>query len=364
MTARERVLVFRYGQLGDTVVALPAFWAIRRHYADAHITLLTSTHKDQHFVSALSVLPADGLFDDYLIYQTTENGIRMREAVKLFAQVWAGCYRTLVYLPPVRPSPLAALRDLAFFRAARVRKIVGQQGRRSISRGPMNLPLAPVAHETDYLLSRLAKSGIPVPGPGLAVNELALRRDERQAAEKWLGDRLGAFEDTLLVGFGPGSKAPSKIWPAERYEQLGRVMIERANITPIVFGGPEDAGIGRSLVRAWGRGLVAAGEHSVRVSAALLAHCAVYVGNDSGAMHLAAAERVPCVAVFSAQDWPGRWYPYGAAHRVLREQVPCEGCRLHECDRGLPCLLRISVERVATHCLELIAARPGKTLKR
>jgi heptosyltransferase III len=355
MTRKQRILVFRYGQLGDTLVALPAFWAVRRHFPDAHITLLTSSHTGERFVSALSVFPPEGLFDDYLVYGADVTGIKVQSAGALFRRVRRGAYNTLVYLPPVRPSTFGVLRDLMFFRAAGVRTIIGHNGLRTITKPTTPGPLPVVEHEVDYLLSRLARSNIPIPGPGQAKLDLRLGASERDDAKAWLREHLPGQEPySRLVGFGPGSKWPSKIWPADRFRELGHRLISETNATPIVFGGAAEAELGHEFVQDWGRGVVAAGVHSVRGSAALLACCVIYVGNDTGTMHLAAAENVPCVAVFSAQDWPGRWYPYGPGHRVLREPVPCEGCRLQVCDRGLPCLLGISVDQVTAACCELM----------
>jgi ADP-heptose:LPS heptosyltransferase len=75
-------------------------------------------------------------------------------------------------------------------------------------------------------------------------------------------------------------------------------------------------------------------------------------------MHLAAAAGTPCVAVFSARDWPGAWYPYGVEQRVFRTAIECEGCYLNECvARQNECLSRISVEQVLAGCEGLLENR-------
>ena len=106
---------------------------------------------------------------------------------------------------------------------------------------------------------------------------------------------------------------------------------------------------------AWGTGFSAAGELSVRESAALMEGAQFYLGNDTGAMHLAAAMGRPCVAVFSARDWPGRWHPYGEGHKVLRFDVSCSGCMLKICDRELQCLKGIQVDQVYQACEGILA---------
>src|SRR5205085_2524024 len=109
--------------------------------------------------------------------------------------------------------------------------------------------------------------------------------------------------------------------------------------------------------RAWGTGTSAAGLLDVRTAAAVLARCRLFVGNDTGTLHLAAAAGTPCVGVFAAQDWPGRWQPYGLGHTVLRRPVPCEGCRLTVCTReGMRCLREITVEDVLAACRATLPA--------
>jgi ADP-heptose:LPS heptosyltransferase len=97
----------------------------------------------------------------------------------------------------------------------------------------------------------------------------------------------------------------------------------------------------------------------VRGAALALGKCVLFLGNDSGAMHLAAAAGTPCVAIFSSRDWPGAWYPYGVEQRVFRSEIECEGCYLVECiERQNECLRRISADDVYAACANLLS---GKT---
>jgi ADP-heptose:LPS heptosyltransferase len=172
----------------------------------------------------------------------------------------------------------------------------------------------------------------------------------------------GYPDDVSLIGIGPGSKWPSKVWPEERFAEVGKKLIGELGLYPIVLGGPEDAALAARLVKTWGSGANAAGALDIRPAAAALTHCRLYVGNDTGTMHLAAAVGTPCGAVFSAQDWPGRWYPYGMGHTVLRRRVACEGCLLQVCEReGLRCLKEISVDEVLSACREVLSKHTAHT---
>ena len=92
----------------------------------------------------------------------------------------------------------------------------------------------------------------------------------------------------------------------------------------------------------------------------MFARARVYVGHDSGPMHLAAAMQTPCVAIFSARQRPGVWFPYGPQHRVLYRQVSCGNCGLETCVvEGKRCILSIGVEKVLGAVLEVVNAGSG-----
>ena len=100
---------------------------------------------------------------------------------------------------------------------------------------------------------------------------------------------------------------------------------------------------------------MAAGALGIRQSLAALRRCRLYVGNDTGTMHLAVAAGTRCVAIFSARDRPGLWEPYGSGHRVLRRKIECEGCELMECtEKGNACTLAIGVDEVVSACRSIL----------
>jgi len=276
------------------------------------------------------------------------------ERLGLLRCVRRGRYDLLIYLAPRMRGRSDVRRDLLFFRFAGISKVIGAAAWQSLStRKGGSLPV--VEHETDHLLQRLSREGIAVPASGAATFELDLTGTEEQMATDWLQENLSVEERDRIVGFGPGSKWPSKVWPEGRFAQLGARLIESTNIFPIVFGGPEDHALGERLIKSWGRGANAAGALNVRSAAAALARCEAYVGNDTGTMHLAAAVGTRCVAIMAAIDSPGRWNPYGQGHVVLRRTIPCEGCLLRICEHeGMRCLQEISVDEVFDACARVV----------
>ncbi len=307
------------------------------------------------------MIPA-GLVDEWLTYDSNDTGGSAVDLARLWVQLRRQKFDTLVYLAPRIRGARNIRRDLLFFRLAGIRKVIGERGFESLPSPDSKGHLPVVAHEADHLLQRLSLSGIRVPAAGQANIDLALTEEEHQHADKWLRRHAPSYSTTkCLVGFGPGSKWPSKIWPEERFVSVGRKLIQTRNVFPIVFGGPDDRELGERLIRAWGRGASAAGELAVRHAAAALARCEFYVGNDTGTMHLAASVGTPCVAIMTALDWPGHWNPYGAGHTVLRRAIPCEGCLLKVCEKeAMRCLKEIAVEEVVEACEGVLKAKSEK----
>ncbi|RLC87314.1 MAG: hypothetical protein DRI37_06285 [Chloroflexi bacterium] len=89
------------------------------------------------------------------------------------------------------------------------------------------------------------------------------------------------------------------------------------------------------------------GQLSPRETAAVLKKAELFIGHDSGSMHLSAAVKTPYVAIFSARNKPGKWYPFGNQHRILYHQVPCCGCNLVVCKQfDKICIRSITVSGV------------------
>jgi ADP-heptose:LPS heptosyltransferase len=301
------------------------------------------------------VLPNKGLFNEYIDYSANKN--RTGSALLMISLLRRAKYDTLAYLYPQGRSRWQVWRDIMFFHFAGINSFIGTHGLEILARSSFEGPLPTVQHESDHLLQCLALSGIPIPSPGCGNMDLGITEAETTEVDDWLKMYVHLDKMGLLVGVGPGSKMPAKVWPEERFLAVGHFLIKEFGMVPIVFGGKEERALGDRLITAWGNGVNAAGELNVRQAAAALARCQLYVGNDTGTMHLAAAVNTPCIGIFSAHNWPGKWYPYGNSHIVLRESVPCEGCILKVCNRNMECLKKISVESVFSACQHVLCSR-------
>jgi len=358
VNSAKKILIFRIGQLGDTLVSIPALWAIRDNYPQAHLTLLYDGHIDSNYVTASDVLEDSGIVDDFIPYYIVNSRLeRLTRFVRMLGLIWhlqSVHYDIMVYLVPSIRSKRQIRRDALFFHLAGIRKFIGIKSFRYLpKKGPRQF-MSVVPREADLLLERLQKSGIRVPRTGHGRVDVNIGERERAAVSQWL-EKLPPDGGRRWLALGPGSKMPANIWPMERYTEVLRHLIKEFDIWPVVFGGPEDKLLAESMVSKWARGYVAAGSLTVRQALAAMEKCAFYLGNNSGTMHMAVAAGLKCVAIFSSRDYPGNWEPYTDGHIVLRTPISCEGCMLLDCIKNkMKCILAITVEQVLNACREFL----------
>jgi len=349
----KKILIFRIGHLGDTVVALPAFWRIRQAFPEAELTLLTNQDtKNKSYVSPRDVLPEKGLVDLWMSYP---NNVTAVKALALAAAVRRRQFDAAIYLMPSGRTQRQLLRDRLFFRLAGIQRILGFEYFERNSQREAGNELNGRITEREFLLESLSfiqNSSNDVD----SKMDLLLTSSEISKAEKLFENKAGTpdLESGFLLAVAPGGKRSSRIWEERRFAEVVERLVENKGVFPIIFGGPEDRKRGDRLIGHWQTGLNAAGCLTVRESAALLQKCTLYLGNDTGTMHLASAVGVPCVAIFSAADRAGQWEPFGKNNRILRKRVDCEGCGLDVCCYQNMCLDLITADEVYAECASLL----------
>jgi ADP-heptose:LPS heptosyltransferase len=331
------VFVFRFGQLGDTLVALPAIHRIAQLHPHDRLWLITDQPARSSMVTAWDVLQHTGLFRGAVFYSRDD----WRQIARLALRVRRSENPLLYYLSPVR-SAARQRRDRVFFRwLCGVRAIEAMTPARELTPREPDGRLRVLPRETARLLASVDPAARPPSPPFLAPPSAAAHKTTAL---------LQPLAGRPLIALGPGSKMPSKRWFLERYLELCRRIVARhPNVGLVVLGGPEDRAEGERVLAAVGpeRALNLAGETDIIESAAALAHCRLYIGNDTGTMHLAATMGVPCVAIFTSRENREVWYPWGDANAVLRRDLPCSGCMLERCEvERMRCLDLISVDDV------------------
>lgn len=323
--------MFRAGSLGDSLVALPAWKEVCNRHSGRPIHLITPARQLPGIPDTATVFAMTGRLGKVIRYDTS------RTCLKRAASELKALGRGIVYgLMPQRPS-LHHIRDWMFMRG-----VVGLRTRgfgsailSNLRRGPFCESYSPLI-EWQRLLSLVGGDKATLHFPLLSVPDAA-----RAAAVR----ALALLDGVPFAVVCPGSKMPAKLWPLDRYrETLRRFLADRGDAAVVLVGSPQEKSLCETLVAIDpSRVLNLAGDLTVEESAAVCEAAVCYFGNDTGAMHLAAAMGRPCVALFSARDYPLKWVPYGDGHEILRHDPSCSGCMLQECvAEQLRCLTAIS----------------------
>lgn len=347
----KNLLIFHAGSLGDTLAAVPALRVVRKYFPNARSTMLSDRQGNTPILNAVDVLAGQGLIDEFISYDVDKSTLLN----KLFSII--GQFQLLFQLRKRRFDLLVYLiqghrrkelnKHLLFFRISGIRCWIGTKGFLNQTHIKTEEPLPMIPRQADQLLLRLHHDGIPIPPPNKGDFLFHATSAIKLAVDRWI-DTVKPDIIRRWIALGPGSKMPAKIWPQERFVEVCKDLIARHDVWPIVLGGEEDRERGEFIIRAVGRGSMAAGSLNVAEGIDLLRRCELYLGNDTGTMHMAATAGIPCVAIFSSRDYPGNWYPYGNGHTVFRTPIECEGCMLTVCEeRKMACILAISSDQVS-----------------
>ena len=349
------MLIYRLGSLGDTLVALPCFHLIARTYPQAERVLLTNFPVHAKAPAAAAVLGDSGLVHRYMRYTVGTRSVG--ELMRLAWQIRRFRPDLLVYLMPVRPLKNVR-RDQLFFRAAGVKQIVGLPGEDELQH---RYDPATGLYESEA--SRLGRSISELGDASIGEQKnwsLELTAAEREAAAL----ALGALARKPLIVCGPGTKMQAKDWGQENWRSLlARLNEEVPQYGLALIGAKEDTAVAEYAAGEWtGPKVNLCGFLTPRETAAVIEHASVFLGPDSGPMHLAASVGVPCVIAFSAAGLPGVWYPAGQQHHIVYHQTSCHGCKLETCMvEARRCLTSITVEEMAAAAGKVLSGRAGKS---
>jgi heptosyltransferase-3 len=335
----KRVLVYRLGSLGDTVVALPALNLVRTAFAGAELCLLTNKPVASKAAAMESVL-GPNFFAEVIDYP-----VGTRNPGKLLAvarRIRARRFDILVNLSAAR-GRLKALRDRCFFRLAGISRVVGSPLAREDFEVSLLSGSALYESETRRLLRRVGELGAVDLGDD-ATWDLRLSAAEKRVAEEYLPPHP---QPTIAICLG--TKMQAKDWELSNWKELvSRLGGALQGWRLAVIGSADESQRADECASEWrGPRVNLCGRLSPRESAAVLEKCAVFVGHDSGPMHLASAVGTSCVAIFSARNLPGQWFPARPGHTVIYHKTDCFGCGLETCiTEKKRCIASITVDEV------------------
>jgi heptosyltransferase-2 len=312
-----RILVIRPGALGDVLLTLPALQALSAAFPQAPIELMGNLAVVQ-WLPGRSVIHAVSSFD-----RVDLSALFQPEAMPVPSlQEYLDSF-DLILSYATAPEHVFA-RNLA--RVARGVRLLDAR------------PPAGHVHMSLRLQQPLAELGVGVDAGDPALH---LMPTDRQEAARWW--EAHGLDDAPVVAIHPGSGSPAKNWPAERFAAVASHLQRERGARLLLVSGPADEAAvatvrqcmegrystpqqrGPSVPLRPEQDPVLLHDLPLPLLAAILSRCRLYVGNDSGISHLAAALRVPTVAIFGPTD-PDVWAPRGPAVRIVRAAAPCAPC--------------------------------------
>lgn len=325
--------------LGDMVMSLPALAAVRDHFPDASLAVaapagLAAFYKAVPVADEIVTLPAGRGWRAFASHAAALEAGRFDTAV-LFTNSFSTAWVTWRARVPER---------WGYRRDAR-----GWLLTRAVSRRTAGTPAS--RHHADYYRRLVNALGMTAGAdlPALAVPDTWRARGEALLVN------LGLDPGRALLAIAPGAAyGGAKRWPPGRTAAVVARVLRETRAACVLVGSPADRATGHAVESAMGdlardahgagRFANAIGHTDLPVLMGLVGRCRAVLSNDSGAMHIAAALRVPVTAIFGPTDERAT-SPLGP-HTVLTAPVFCRPCHLRECPIDHRCMLRIDADHV------------------
>ena len=348
----ERILVRATNWIGDIVMISPSLRALRRRYPAARIDVVAAPR-------AAACLEGSPWVDEVIRFDRRGADRGATGLFRLAARLRSRRYDMAVLFQKAMGAAL-----MASLARVPIRIGLATDGRSFLLTHPV--PLGPELarrHHVEIFLEVARRAGCDVsdPTPSFEVGV----EEESWAAEFLRSERAERF--AFLVGIHAFASKKPRAWHTDRFVETARSLAGRHRAWILLFGGPGESGDVAGAARALGECAInACARSSVKQMAALLKRCRIFLGNDSGPMHVASALGVPVVAIFGPGD-PTQTAPYPGRGpvkpSVLSRRYPCAPCRqdfFKECypaPSGKPyCLESISVEEVLAEAERLLAS--------
>ena len=288
----KKILVFSFSFIGDAVLSTAVIQPLRRHFPDAHITFLVGPR-------AFDLLATDANIDATLIYDNRGEHAG-----------WKGRLCLIKTLRLEKFDLVVNLRDSLTARC------IGAE-HWGMARGDSN------RHAVVRYLEVLQRHNVDTTD---AHPYLQLTEAEHAAAHHFLVE-AGLTSERKLIGIHPGGNWDYKLWDGKNYADVASILAEKRNAAILLFAGPDEGHLQTQVAEMMDVPPILVQTDDLRQLAAFISACDVYIGNDTGPMHIAAAVGTPVVALFGSTN-PIRSGPYGDTHTVLQSGINlgCNPC--------------------------------------
>ena len=332
----KKILIRGANWIGDAVLTTPAIRAVRMAFPDARISLLVKPWVADIFRENPDI-------NEIILYEKKHAGLFGR--LKLAKLLRARGFDTAILLQNAFDAAFIAW-------LARIPERIGYDRdwrRLFLTKAVPVKKDPPKRHQVYYYLDLLEEA--------LQISHeeadpfINLSRDEMNNAVTLLSESLDLKSRPPVIGINPGAAYGSaKRWMPERFTGLINRIINELDGRVVLFGSGSEVEISRLITSSLSVPpstlMNMAGRTSLRQLASLIAECDVFITNDSGPMHMAAALLTPVVAIFGSTD-KAETCPFGDGHQIICKDLKCSPCLKRECPEGhLKCLKDITTEDV------------------
>ena len=343
--AIKKLLVRSTNWIGDAIMTTPAVRAIRHNFPDARISMLAKPWVAPVFAHSPNV-------DEIIVYDANGRHGGPLGPLRLAKELRAHDFDAAILLQNAIEAAL-----IVFMAGIPTRIGFDTDGRRFLLTHAVRRTKAiKKIHQTGYYIKIL--EGLGMAGGSHAL-ELSLGPEDIRQAVKLLKAR-GVDPSHPIVGINPSATfGPAKQWFPERYAALGDLLAREMGASILIFGGPADQALGRTITDLMTTPAVDfSGRTSLGEAMALIGRCSAFVTNDSGLMHVAAALDTPLVAVFGSTN-STTTSPFSDTSRIVRVPTPCSPCMQKVCplkdtERHMDCMRNVSVDMVADVVKDLL----------
>jgi ADP-heptose:LPS heptosyltransferase len=364
------ILVVKLATIGDLLLATPALRALRASYPQATIDLLV-TPSSAGVLDDWEVINRVIVLDKYLFDQPKQLLTKPTNLLKLrplLHELRSGHYDAVLLLHHLTLF-FGRRKHQALMLATGARYLVGLDNGHGWF---LNVRVPDqgfgAMHEAEYALAVAAAVGGHTEEKWLTM---PLKEEHRQQARQLVfGAQSSEQAAHPIIAMHPGSGGYStaRRWAPERFAQLADALYQSVGGQLLLVGGPEEADLHAQIMGLLRSGVPArslAGKGKIQITAAVLELADLFIGNDAGPMHLAAAVGTPTVAIFGLSN-SDAWGPYTGNHPthkalVVKLDLPCMPCFYRGHELGTPegcatrdCLVTLGVDPVATAARRLL----------
>ncbi len=329
-----KILIRATNWVGDAIMALPALRAVRKRCPEAEIAIVArpyvaDIYRDQRICDQL--IPYD--------LQGSHAGLFGRE--RLASELRGLEFHVALLLQNAFDAAWLAWR-------AGIPERIGyaRDGRSFLLTKPVPVPKRGEipAHEKFYYLELLRRIGWIDSLQHESLIELSVPEEKRRNAEEYLF-KSGARRGVLRIAIGAGATYGSaKCWPPSRFAEMANRLQSQSDADVILFGTLGEAVVSNAISAKMRRPPIdLTGKTAIADLPPLLSQCHLFIGNDSGAMHVAAAVGLPVVAVFGPTD-PEGTAPVTPRCSIVQQKPYCSPCFLRRCPTDHRCMTAITAD--------------------